>query len=155
MKKICSIIAVIAAALNVGCAQTAKYKTVDNRAFARLIADPQVQLVDVRTAEEFDAGHIPGAVNINVQLTTFAEDIAVLDPERPVAVYCRSGVRSVKASEILASKGFKVYNLKDGFLSWDGDKVIPEQSAEENTLKGNLGHRLATEPPEPLQLKKN
>ncbi|MCD8313895.1 MAG: rhodanese-like domain-containing protein [Bacteroidales bacterium] len=149
MKKILSVIAILASALSIGCAGEGKYKSVGNNEFARLIADPQTQLVDVRTAEEYAAGHIPGAVNINVQLTTFADDIAVLDPARPVAVYCRSGVRSVKAAEILTDKGFKVYNLKEGFLSWDGEKTEPEPyenpSDEPEVVEGNLGHRHASD----------
>ncbi len=148
MKKILPVIALAALAVNIGCSGADGYKTVANKEFSRIISDPQTQLVDVRTADEFKAGHIPGALNINVQLTTFAEDCDTLDVCRPVAVYCRSGVRSVKAAQILAGKGFEVYNLKEGILSWDGPKTDPEtvpENAAEPAPEGNLGHRHADE----------
>ncbi len=147
MKRIFPLLAVLASALGLGCSGVAKYKTLDNKEFARLLDDPEVQLVDVRTAAEFAAGYIPGAVNIDVQQYTFPTDCEVLDPARPVAVYCRSGVRSRKAAEILSGKGFKVYNLKDGYAGWDGEKVVPEaaEASDDEVSEGNLGHRHASD----------
>lgn len=89
--------------------------------FQKLLADSTVQLVDVRTPAEFKAGHIPHALNIDVKEVNFEKNIEVLDPARPVAVYCRSGARSRKAARKLAEKGFRVYNLDKGFLSWPKD----------------------------------
>lgn len=86
--------------------------------FQKLLADTTVQLIDVRTPAEFEAGHIPHALNIDVKEVNFEKNIKTLDPARPVAVYCRSGVRSRKAARKLAEKGFQVYNLDKGFLSW-------------------------------------
>ena len=87
------------------------------------ISDSNVQLVDVRTAEEFADGHIPGAVNIDVKRDDFDELAAAgLDSGRPVAVYCRSGARSKVAAKRLAGKGFTVYELDNGFMNWDGPK---------------------------------
>lgn len=95
----------------------------DNTGFAETIADSNVQVVDVRTPEEYAAGHIPGAANIDVKSEEFDTKAAELDKDRPVAVYCRSGARSKVAAKRLADKGFTVYELDNGFMNWDGPKA--------------------------------
>lgn len=85
----------------------------------KLSSDPSVQLVDVRTPEEYAEGHIPGAVNINWYDEDFpAQAKAILSADRPVAVYCRSGKRSAAASAKLEAAGFTVFNLLGGYLAW-------------------------------------
>lgn len=95
----------------------------NNTEFTQTIADKQIQLIDARTPDEFKSGHIPGAKNINVQASDFDQKIEQLDKNRPVAVYCRSGARSKMAANKLAAKGFKVYELKGGFMNWNGKSV--------------------------------
>ena len=76
-------------------------------------------LLDVRTAEEYREGHIPGSININVlddQFETVADSL--LQKGRPVALYCRSGKRSKKAAKLLSQKGYEVYELQTGFQGW-------------------------------------
>ena len=86
--------------------------------FKEFIANPDVQLVDVRTAEEYNAGHIPGSINIDV-LKGHEELVATLDPERPVALYCRSGRRSENAGWVLEKAFFgNVVDLKGGYNEW-------------------------------------
>ena len=103
-----------------GC--TAKgFVSVDADEFAREIVKPGVQVVDVRTAEEYAAGHLPKAVNVDVLQSDFAKKIAKLDKKRPVALYCRSGRRSKSAAEQAAKLGFKVVELDGGILSWHGE----------------------------------
>lgn len=103
------------------CAQSdTRYTTQDNTQFARTIADPAVQLVDVRTAQEYAEGYIPGAINLDIQRADFDTQAATLDKSHPVAVYCRSGVRSRRAAERLAEQGFVVYNLDGGITRWNG-----------------------------------
>ena len=63
-------------------------------------------VVDVRTPAEYAAGHVAGAVNIDVEASDFAERVAELDPEAPYLLYCRSGRRSAIAAEIMAEAGF-------------------------------------------------
>lgn len=97
-----------------------KYKNLTAGQFQKLINDSNVQLVDVRTVAEFTEGHIPGSLNIDVKDETgfpLAVD-DLLDKQRPVAVYCRSGRRSRNAAELLSKKGYKVYNLDKGILHW-------------------------------------
>ena len=100
-----------------------KFTTIDNGDFAEKLQTEAVQLVDVRTAAEFAAGHIPGAMNIDVKSAGFDSECEKLDKTRDVAVYCRSGVRSKTAAGKLARKGFTVYNLKNGITGWNGEVV--------------------------------
>ena len=87
--------------------------------FQTLIANPVVQLLDVRAQDEFDEGHIAGATLIDVNDSAFVENCkARLDASRPVAVYCRSGRRSARAASLLAGQGYEVTNLAGGVMSW-------------------------------------
>ncbi len=107
-------------------AQDSKYTDMDISEFAKFITNDDVQLVDVRTPEEYNEGHIKGAKNINVFDQDFVEEAtAELDKSQPVAVYCRSGKRSAEAAKKLEEKGFKVTNLVGGILAWkEDDKPI-------------------------------
>lgn len=100
------------------------YTNLDPRAFSDLLQEEDgVQLLDVRTAGEFAAAHIPGAVNIDVDGPAFADSALVrLDTARPVAVYCKSGRRSAKAAGKLTGAGFvRVLNLDGGIEAWTGN----------------------------------
>jgi len=79
----------------------------------------KVQLLDVRTAEEFDLGHIINAQNIDINSSSFDTDIELLDKEKPVVLYCKSGNRSAKCAKKMKEAGFKkIYDLKEGFSKW-------------------------------------
>src|SRR5687768_11576633 len=76
-------------------------------------------LLDVRTPEEFNEGHIENALLINFHDDDFKQQVNKLEKTTPVYVYCASGVRSDKAAKILKDEGFeKVYVLEDGLKSW-------------------------------------
>ena len=78
-----------------------------------------VQLVDVRTPNEFKEGHLPNALNIDFLDKNFEINIQQLDKTRPVALYCQGGTRSAKCASQLIVKGFvKVYDLDHGFSEW-------------------------------------
>ena len=95
------------------------YSTVNVDEFQELIADANVQLLDVRTRDEFDEGHIAGAIMVDVNESNFVEQaMAVLDKQRPVAVYCRSGRRSARAASQLTEQGYTVTNLGGGVMAW-------------------------------------
>ena len=102
------------------CAQEQKFDSLSPGDFDTLLRDnPGIQLVDVRRPDEYDAGHIEKAVLINVQESDFiAKAKILLDKEKPVAVYCRSGRRSKDAAKILAKEGYKVYDLDTGYMGW-------------------------------------
>ena len=96
-----------------------EYKNLTSAQFEEFIQNPEVQILDVRTPEEYTEGHISGSLNINVKDENFASHIdELLTKDKKVAVYCRSGKRSSAAAEVLVKKGFKVYNLDKGILNW-------------------------------------
>ena len=82
-----------------------------------------IQLIDVRTPEEYAQGHLKNAVNINFNDPTFANDMDKLDKSKELYIYCRSGNRSGKASKQLGNMGFtKVYDLEGGINDWNRNK---------------------------------
>lgn len=102
------------------------YANVGVDEFQSLIADPVVQLLDVRTRDEYDEGHIAGALLVDVNDSNFVDSCkAQLDVSRPVALYCRSGRRSARAASLLTAQGYKVTNLAGGVMSWqDAGKTL-------------------------------
>ncbi|MCF0255486.1 rhodanese-like domain-containing protein [Bacteroides heparinolyticus] len=95
------------------------FKSLSVDEFAALIANPEVQRLDVRTVVEYSEEHIPGSININVLDKNFETVTdSVLQKDKPVALYCRSGKRSKKAASILSEKGYTVYDLSEGFIGW-------------------------------------
>jgi rhodanese-related sulfurtransferase len=80
-------------------------------------AKNNVQFVDVRTAEEYQSGHAPKAVNL--PLEGLENDLARLDKDKPVYVICQTGRRSQKGAEVLHQAGFReVYNVAGGTSAW-------------------------------------
>lgn len=83
-----------------------------------------IQLIDVRTPEEYAKGHLKNSVNINFYDASFTEDMNKLDKSRELYIYCRSGGRSGKASRQLEKMGFtKVYDLQGGIINWDKNNL--------------------------------
>ena len=77
----------------------------------------EVFILDVRTREEYDAGHIRGSALIPLQ--ELDKRLNEIPKDKKILVYCRTGHRSTQASEILANNGFKeVYNMKSGITEW-------------------------------------
>ena len=88
---------------------------------AATIADPPAGLVilDVRTQEEFDEGHIDGAVMLDFYRDDFAEQLATFDPDVPYVLYCRSGNRSSGARAIMEDLDFvSVEDVDGGVVGW-------------------------------------
>jgi len=83
---------------------------------AELLARGTVQLVDVRTPVEHEAGRIGG--DRHVPLAALASEAQTIDRAQPVVFYCRSGSRSAMATEAFRSAGFDAYNLTGGLLDW-------------------------------------
>ncbi len=107
-----------------GTAQNSGFTSLGNEEFAKVIQKKKTQLVDVRTPKEYAEGHLPKAINLDVNNKSF-ETIAEekLNKRKPVAVYCRSGKRSKIAATKLSAQGYTVYELDRGILHWDGEVV--------------------------------
>ena len=94
-------------------------KTITPSEFEQKLTQPNAQLIDVRTPEEYTDGGIPGSVNMNYNAADFDQNLATLDKEKPVLVYCLSGGRSGSAANKMNNMGFKeVYNLQGGIVQW-------------------------------------
>jgi thioredoxin 1 len=101
--------------------QASKIKELNPADFEKGISNAGVQLIDVRTPEEYNEKHIAGAVNININGPDFEKQINGLDKNKPVYVYCLAGSRSKKAAEIAVKDGFTdVDNLETGITGWMG-----------------------------------
>jgi thioredoxin 1 len=88
----------------------------------KLTEQKDVQLIDVRTPEEFAQGHLKGAINYDFRSKDFENQIQKLDKTKPVMVYCLSGGRSSSAAQVLGEKGFsEVYNMKGGIMKWNAE----------------------------------
>ena len=80
------------------------------------------QILDVRQAKEYEQGHLAGALLMPVKEVTTR--ITELDRQKPLLVYCHSGVRSKAACQLLLAEGFQeVYNMSGGIIAWKGGKV--------------------------------
>ena len=90
-------------------------------------ADENAVILDVRTEDEFNEGFIANAINIDIHRgQDFVTEIEALDKNKNYYVYCRSGMRSAKACEIMNQLGFEnVYNLIGGITEWDGEVIEP------------------------------
>ena len=92
---------------------------------------PDKQVLDVRTSEELQSGHVKGALNINFYDEDFKKQLSRLDKGRPVFVYCRSGKRSGKTAALLNELGFNaVYDLKGGITAWKQAPLPTEETIE-------------------------
>lgn len=113
MKKIISLIVICL--LLTACSE--KYKTITTNEALELINKGAI-IIDVRTAEEYNEGHIKGAINIPVDTI----DNISYDKDDTIILYCATGVRSTNAVNILADMGYtSLYNLDGGLLNWGSD----------------------------------
>jgi rhodanese-related sulfurtransferase len=89
------------------------------RQVAELLTAGEIQLIDVRTAQEYEAGRIEGGRWI--ELTQLTGEAATIDRDRPVVFYCRVGGRSAMATDAFVQAGFDAHNMAGGLLQWDAD----------------------------------
>ena len=78
-----------------------------------------LNLIDVREADEFASGHLPGAINL--PLSDFLERYGELDKEKSYHIICQSGARSAQACAFLEEEGYYVTNVAGGTSAWLGD----------------------------------
>ena len=115
-KKIISLLVCIL--LVTGCDRgSASYKTITENIAHELILNDAI-IIDVRSSQEYDTGHIIDAINIPVEKINSVD----YDKEQIIIVYCASGVRSATAADTLVDLGYtNVYNLDGGLINWGSE----------------------------------
>ena len=133
----------------ISCAQTSTNAslTINAAAYKEAITAKNIQVLDVRTAAEFNGGHIKHALQANwLDQKEFTDRTQHLDKNIPVYVYCQAGGRSASAQEALVAKGYKVVNLEGGMSNWKmngfpvdgaGNKVQMRVEDFDKTIAGN------------------
>ena len=139
MKKILTCI-LATLGLSTACGQQ-NFENVDVQEFSKLIEDPGVIVLDVRTASEYADGHLEGAMLIDQGQSDFMEKAkAALPKDRKIAVYCRSGRRSANAAGKLAAEGYLCVNLKGGIIAWkEAGKAVTKDIYEVDVFKTKSG----------------
>ena len=106
---------------------------VNTEKFHQLIEKGDGIIIDVRTSQEFNSGHIIDATNIDFYSDDFSDKLELVSKDVPIYVYCRSGGRSSSAANKMEKLGFtKVYNLLGGIGSWqsEGYKTIKSKEGK-------------------------
>ena len=100
--------------------------TIDAKLFAeKLKTNENLQLLDVRTPEEYSVEHIGDAKNVNWNGDDFVAKVNSYDKSKPIFVYCKVGGRSAQAANKLAELGFKeIYNLNGGIMKWNAENNV-------------------------------
>ncbi len=119
MKKL-TLLFVFSILISCNSQKTTQPTVIDLKTLKTHVIGKDVQLVDVRTPEEYSEGHIDDATNINIMDSeTFIEKMQLLDKEKPIYLYCKMGGRSKKASEKLKELGFKsIFDYSGGYSEW-------------------------------------
>ena len=92
-----------------------------NGAFQKKMKEANVVILDIRTPNEFQGGHLANAINIDFYQNDFVQKISQLDTSKTYLLYCRSGNRTGQAVKLFQQKGIPhVFHLKWGIISWDG-----------------------------------
>ena len=94
-------------------------KRIDVKQFDKMRHDKNTVVLDVRTKQEYDQGHVPDSTNIDISDPQFRKKIAALDPAKTFLVHCASGVRSDRAVRMMSTMGFeKLFDFHGGFRAW-------------------------------------
>ena len=140
MKKSILILLAFVLVLMTGCAQKAGEDNTE-RSYTQITQDEAKEMmakddghviVDVRRQDEYDAGHIPGAILIPNESIGTEQPEELPDPDQIILVYCRSGNRSKQASQKLADMGYtNVYEF-GGINDWTGEIVTGESDSQKH-----------------------
>lgn len=95
-------------------------KKIDKETLIAEVIGKDVQLIDIRTPEEYMKGYIDDAINIDfLQEETFKKDIQKFDKNQPIYIYCRSGGRTGRASKLMQQMGFKkIFDYSGSYNDW-------------------------------------
>ena len=122
----------------ISCAQNSVKEAITLNAgnFKDAILKKGVQVLDVRTAAEFNGGHIENALQANwLDKKEFADRTQHLDKSAPVYVYCQAGGRSASAQNYLIDQGYNVINLEGGMSNWKMNNFSVEGSGDKPQMR--------------------
>jgi phage shock protein E len=115
---------------------TRPVKQIDIDQFDKLRQEKNNVVLDVRTAQEFNQGHVPGAVNIDISDPQFKKKVEALDKSKTYLVHCAKGVRSARAAKIMSPLGFDLLDYHGGFDEWKkSGKPVDKGGAESGPRK--------------------
>ena len=126
-KIIYSLVSFVFVSCSLGPVEAQVVNNIDAKEFSKLINSDEGIILDVRTIDELNKGHIEDATNIDFYASDLTSKLNLLRKDSPVYVYCASGGRSSKAVAKMKDLGFnKVFNLIGGFGAWksEGLKVV-------------------------------
>ena len=124
MKLLLTIFAVLLLLTGCGAEDAPTYRQVSSdEAAAMMASESDYLILDVRTREEYEQGHIPGAVCVPNESIGSGELSTLPRKDQPILVYCRSGNRSKQAAQKLADAGYTNIVEFGGILSWTGETV--------------------------------
>lgn len=119
-------------------ATAAKTQLLAPQDFEQKISEQEGLIIDVRTPQEFAAGHIENASSLNFLANDFLDKMDLIQKNQPLFVYCKSGNRSSKAAETLRMNGFEdVYELDGGIMAWQNENLPVVVSEDYTAEEGN------------------
>jgi rhodanese-related sulfurtransferase len=88
----------------------------------KIAEDEDMTIISCRSATDYAAGHIPGAINIGI--ADLIDNLDKIDPDSPVYVYCYTGHTAGQAASLLNLLGYDAYSVKFGMCSWSSDPAV-------------------------------
>ncbi len=124
-----------------------KVHRLTSKMFDNKLSNQKGVVIDVRTAKEFNYGHIPQAINIDFYRNDFANLLSTFDTKKPIFIYGHTGSRSGMAAKVLLGLGFKeIYDLTRGFAGWkSGEHKVSKQGS---VLNVSFQEKIAIRTPE-------
>ena len=108
-------------------------KQIDIEQFDQMRSQKDTIVLDVRTAQEYKQGHVPGSVNLDISDPQFRQKVAQLDKSKTYLVHCARGVRSARATKIMSPMGFAhLFDYHGGFDEWKKSGKPVEKPAPEH-----------------------
>ena len=106
-------------------------KQIDLQQFDQMRTQKDTVVLDVRTAQEYKQGHVPGSVNIDINDPQFHKKVDELDKSKTYLLHCARGVRSARAAKMMSPMGFDhLFDFHGGFEEWKKSGKSVEKTAD-------------------------
>ena len=117
-----SVVSLLLTIFSAGCtSQSEDLHMISSEVLSKELNDTSIVILDVRTPDEYQTGHLPHAQLIDYYSSDFREQVHQLDHKKTYVLYCASGGRSAKASKIMMQDGFQhISDLTGGYNHWNG-----------------------------------